>query len=178
MTLDDQVATGRFLNYEKHAFKRLRRSLPASETNEDLFADVRVMALEASHRFDVDRGGRFESFLYRHLQIKSMEKLRSFWRLRRRPQILSTKGPDEIPMERCPSVQAEIAELLSQVSDPTRNIVRKALENNTTELRSALGMRTWRFKVGTMLEVSSSSVAAAVAELQREIPRHISSLEI
>lgn len=174
--LEHQVAADRFLGYEKHAWHFLRKRLPVSEHNDDLFAEIRVMTLEATFKFEPIRG-RFETFLYRHLQLKCMEKLRDYWRERRNPDRLIDVSFEEIPMMRCPSVQAEISGLLTKVSDPTRSIIRMAMASNTTELRRAFALRTWRFKVGNILGISGESVAAAVAELRREIPKHISSVE-
>lgn len=177
MGLEDLIAANRFLGYERQAVMRLRVRLPQSESTEDLFADVRVMALDAASKFDASKGARFETFLYRHLQMKGMEMVRNYWRERRAPPEVSTITPDQTPSQDCPAAQAEFCELFTKVPDPTRNILRMCLATNTTELRSAFGLRTWRFKVGTLLGVPTDSVAAAVAELRREIPKHISSVE-
>ena len=179
MTLDDEIANNAFLGYERHAVHRLRKSLPKTESTADLFGDVRLLALEAARKFDPSRGVKFETFLYRHLQIKGWEVVRNFWRARRAPPVVSSLTPDETPSSSsCPVFEAEVRGLFTRVSDPTRNILQMALENNTTELRSAFGLRTWRYKVGNLLGVPTDSVTAAVAELRREIPTHISGVGV
>ncbi len=141
----DRIARGEFLGYELHALRRLRRFI-RWEADEDLHQEIRMWSVEAAGRFDSERG-RWETFLYRHLQIRSWQKIRREYVLRRRP----VKG---IVLLRHDPVgsgsvisQLEFQELLSSLSDPTRRIALKALRNHSTGIRSTRAKSELRNRV-------------------------------
>ena len=171
LSLEEQVAAGKFLRYEHRAARRLWKLLPPEERHV-IDADVRLFTLEAARRYDPSRGARFETFLFSHLLNRTRAHVLKAWAKRRRPEggfVELTSHPNC-----CAAPIAEISELRDSVSDSTRSVLDLALEGNCPSLRDAFCSRYYQMRVGGLLGVSRKQVRDAVAELRIAIPKHIS----
>jgi len=178
MRIEDRIASDEFLRYERFASRRLKQRLPSNEPDAELDSIVRVMALDAASKFNADRGAAFSTFLFGHLQRKSVEFVRNYYRECRNPTSEVPLLPDELYATGCPAVAAEVSGLFSRVSEHTGSILKMAMDNNTSELRRAFSLRTWKHTTAGILGVSPADMQAAVCELKLEIPRHLSSVDV
>jgi len=85
-----EIAEGKYDDYIWRCVKRVLPRLPKyglslQDQQEDLFADLRLCALEAAKRFDAGKGVGFFTFLYRHLEICSLREVKFRWSSRRCP---------------------------------------------------------------------------------------------
>lgn len=173
MRLEDRLALGEFIHYERRAMRRLWMMLPNEERG-GVQSDVRFYALEAARRYDSRRGARFETFLWTHLWNRTRAQVLKAWAKRRRPAggFVELLDPPALPS--APTV--EILELRSCVSETTREVLDLALGHNTRVLRNAFCSRYYKHRVSHLLGLPRLQVQTAVQELRREIPRYISNV--
>jgi hypothetical protein len=173
MKLEDRLARGEFLQCEKRAMRRLWTMLP-TEARGAIESDVRFYALEAARLYDPARGASFETFLFTHLNNRTRAQALKTWAKKRRPAFGFVEFIDCRAQQAAPS--AEILELLSKVSDDTREVLDLALGHNTRALRDAFCSRYYKHRVGHLLGIPRRQVQIAVRELRREIPKHITTV--
>lgn len=177
MRIEDQVAAGQFSSYERHAAQRLKARLPSTVLDDEIMAFLRWESFVAAGKFDASRGARFTTFLFSHLSRVSTEYVRNYYRECRNPDREVPLRSEEILAAGSPVASAEVSGLVANVSEPTGSILKLAMESNTSELRRAFGLRTWKHSTSEILGVSPSAMRDAVFELRAAIPNHLSSLE-
>lgn len=83
----DAIASNEYLGYELDAAKKLLPLLPVGHTDfEDVKAEMRFYALEAVELYELGHGTQFSTFLYRHLQLRSMQWKNWAWLKKMHPE--------------------------------------------------------------------------------------------
>lgn len=172
MNLEERLARGEFRASQQRAIRRLKTLLPSEERG-GIESDVSYWSLEAIRLYRPELGAAFPTFLHAHLHNRARACVLKAWAKRRRPRMGFVEFTDHAAHD---PPAAEIAELRDRVSAPTREVLDLALGSNSVTLRDAFCSRYYQHRVGQLLDVPRQQVRQAVLELQREIPKTISSV--
>lgn len=136
-----RVAADEFLGYELHATRQLISRLPvdACYDHQDITAWMRLYALEAADAYNPNSRAKFGTFLFRHLQIRSMQWFNWAWSKYAHPEghcilhisALSSEEPFD-PVDTHRDFPKEIEELLRLLSPAARSIFDKIIGIGTS----------------------------------------------
>lgn len=130
------IAEDVYLGYEKKAATQLHKRLPlGDESFEDVLAWMRVYAIEAADKFNPnhDAKAKFDTFLYKHLRIKSMQWFNWAWLPKQHPQgkYVLPFGDDtpQIAVHENRIGDMQERELLNSLSEPSRALYEALTED-------------------------------------------------
>ena len=165
--LADRIAADEFIRTEHHAARRLALLTNGSIDLEEAAAWMRVYTLEATYCFEDDGRAKFRTFLYSYLQ----NRCRALWRK-------NSRSPKHQRVVAEPSSEdpetLEVTELLSQVSQPTRQAFTIIL--NSGDFSAQFRKRVYKSTVSRDVNLSKEEIESMVQELRKKIPDHLSAI--
>ena len=189
--LDRKVAEDSYLGYELNAARKLFPRLPVGSVDyDDLLAEIRIWTLEAVRRYDPERRAKFETVLYKHLNIRSLQFFNAIWWPRNWPKNRSIchfssfeetrTAPDEkfdpTRGEDRKTARMEMREFIKYMSPKSRLIANMVMGIISDDLIAAFRMKDGYRTVGKLTGLRPDQVFQFVEEVRNVAPRFISSL--
>lgn len=190
----ERVGKGEFAGYEKHIGGKLYRKLPLGVTTfDDVLSEMRMYVIEAIDLYDVDRGAAFETFLYKHLSIRSMQWFNYAWMRKNHPngkwvyswsvlaegakrKLDTEESFDPTSVSEDNSTWLEIREFLGVLTPPSQRILKMLLPLADSNLIAAFKSPYYRMRVSQMTGLGYDEVEVFVRECREKLPKYLSSI--
>lgn len=186
------IANDVYLGYERDAANKLYPKLPKGrEDFEDLLAWMRLHAIEAAELYKVPSKAQFSTFLYKHLQIRSLQWFNWVWLPKVQPQtwqhrFSELQGEEDSPnfeiadMSTRPSLRAELNELLSLLTERSKQLLSWLFDiANDAEYQEDLfsSFRSGRlFEFCSYAGIEKAEAASLFAEVKKHAPSCVRSV--